>query len=80
MAIFLSLASTVVGHTDMGMDTHTHSLHTAQVCAVPGPFPLIFYAQEMCYSQSVCEGSISFAIDPCMESNMSGFAGACVYL
>lgn len=37
--------------------THGHSLHTAQ-SALPGPFPLTFCAQEMCYSQLVCEGSI----------------------
>lgn len=62
--------------------THMHSLHTAQgVCSSwPCPFPLTSYAQEMCCSQLVCEGSISFAIDPCMGSNLSGFIGACVYL
>lgn len=59
--------------------THKHSLRAAQ-CALPGPFSLTFCAQEMCYSQLVCEGSISFAIEPCMGSNMSGFVGACVYL
>lgn len=59
--------------------THKDSLHTAR-CALPGPFPLTFYGQEMCYSLEPCEGSISFAIEPCMGSNMSGFIGACVYL